>query len=113
MSVALGGYGLIALFLFAHMLGDFVFQSNFLATNKGKDGYILFVHSFIWTFCISIVLCIVNSGAISIYAFLFLLITHMLIDLAKSSGLFGTTRKALYFDQFLHALCIIIIYILL
>ena len=30
--------------LFSHLLGDYFLQSNYIAQNKGKDWYILFVH---------------------------------------------------------------------
>lgn len=31
--------------LMAHMTGDYLFQSDYLARNKSKDNYILLVHS--------------------------------------------------------------------
>ena len=35
--------------LMAHMMGDYLFQSDYLAMNKGKDNYILLVHSILYT----------------------------------------------------------------
>lgn len=34
--------------LFAHSLGDYFLQTDYLAINKGKDNYILCIHANDW-----------------------------------------------------------------
>ena len=41
--------------LFAHALGDYFLQSNYLAMNKGKDNYLLCIHAILYTFAVSLI----------------------------------------------------------
>ena len=42
--------------LFAHSLGDYFLQSDYLAMNKGKDNYLLCIHAILYTFGVSLIL---------------------------------------------------------
>ena len=39
----------IFVLLFSHLIGDYVFQSDFLAQFKSKKNFILLIHSALWT----------------------------------------------------------------
>ena len=41
--------------LFAHSLGDYFLQSEYLAMNKGKDKYLLCIHAILYTFGVSLI----------------------------------------------------------
>lgn len=38
--------------IFAHFIGDWAFQSEWVAENKGKYWFVMFAHCMIWTGCI-------------------------------------------------------------
>ena len=52
--------------LMAHMTGDYLFQSDYLARNKGKDNYILLAHSVLYTVGVMIVAYIMGIELSSI-----------------------------------------------
>ena len=81
-----------------HLLGDYVLQMDYIANNKGKNMYHLFVHCYLYT---------------SVYYFLFpdmkklfiIFLTHFVIDLFKARfHKFGELS-----DQLLHYCVILII----
>ena len=41
--------------LFAHALGDYFLQGEYLAMNKGKDNYLLCIHAILYTFAVSLI----------------------------------------------------------
>lgn len=96
----------------AHMFGDYVFQNDFLANNKGKYDFVMFVHSWIWSACISIgfVLC---DYSINLEDFLFLLASHYLIDKYKCNKKDKTKALTidLWVDQILHMIQIAMVLI--
>lgn len=85
-----------------HCIADYPLQGDFLANIKGKNFFLLMVHSWIWSGLIWI------SGTMFFIAnitdFLVLLVGHMLIDKWKCSR--KDKSKALttdlYIDQALH-----------
>jgi len=99
---------------FANLLLDYPLQSEVLARFKGKNLYILFVHSAIWGLGIAIVLY--YFGLFAWWKVWFLVLGHMLIDGIKAKELYrapdnrgGFGRDldkrdfaALYVDQLLH-----------
>lgn len=93
----------IFLLITAHMLGDYVFQNDFLANYKAKSNFILFVHSWIWAACIGF--AFVFSGyEFSIFDCVYLLIGHFYIDKYKCIKVDKTKALTtdLYIDQALH-----------
>ncbi|MCX6709367.1 MAG: DUF3307 domain-containing protein [Candidatus Woesearchaeota archaeon] len=88
--------------LLAHYLGDYAFQSQFLFETKRKRFYSLFVHSMIYALIVS--LCFYLLGVFVFWKFLFVLITHLIIDKWKS-GIKDAKKSEgiyLYIDQALH-----------
>lgn len=84
--------------VFIHFVGDYVFQSSYLADNKGKDWWVMFVHCVLWTGCICIFLKFM--GLYDIWKFFFLLIGHAISDTWKSK----TPNRGwkIYVDQSWH-----------
>lgn len=67
----------IFILLICHLIGDYVLQSNFLATTKGENWYHLFVHSVLYIVPFYLFFGF-NSGL------LFLAVTHFIIDALKA-----------------------------
>ena len=91
-------------FLIIHCIADFPLQGDFIANMKGKNNYILFVHSVIWAGLISIGLN--YFGLLSQWNFMFLLFGHYYIDkwkTRKEDKTYALTYD-LYKDQALHFL---------
>ena len=93
--------------LFAHMLGDYFFQTDYMARNKGIDNYILLVHSVLYTFAVYIIF----GNHISYLFYIMMILLHFIIDYIKARGI--TTKligdkKALILDQFLHYIILIV-----
>lgn len=94
--------------LFAHCLGDYLFQTNYIATNKGKDNYLLFVHCVLYTLAVYMVFGTLMSSL----AYWVILISHIVVDYIKARGV--TPKKygdegALVIDQILHYLILLLV----
>lgn len=63
----------------AHLIGDYLFQTNWMAANKTKDWRALLVHSVVYTAILSIV-AYLTFGGLSIWGIMILLITHIILD---------------------------------
>lgn len=97
--------------LIAHSLGDYFLQTNYLATNKRKDNYILCIHSILYTFAIGFVF----GNEISHLGYWIILLTHIPIDYIKARGItpkiIGETN-ALILDQVIHYFILVLALIL-
>ena len=97
--------------LMAHGLGDYLLQNKYLAMNKGKDNYILCIHSILYTFAIGLVF----GNEISQLWYWIILLTHIPVDYIKARGitpkLMGETN-ALILDQAIHYLTLVLALIL-
>ena len=104
----------LVVLLTAHLLGDFVLQNDFLAKNKGNNIFIMCIHCYLWSIAIFVGFIILNLN-IGLLTFLFLFITHFIIDQWKCS--IEDKSKALtfdlYVDQSLHGLIIILVFLML
>ena len=93
--------------LLAHSLGDYFLQTNYLAMNKGKDNYILCIHSILYTFAIVLVF----GNEISQLWYWLILLIHIPVDYVKARGItpkiMGETN-ALILDQVIHYLTLIL-----
>ncbi len=70
--------------LFAHLIGDYVFQNDFQATMKAKYNSILLVHCSIWGITIAIVLA--AFGYYQPWMLWWLILGHAAMDYAKCRG---------------------------
>ena len=79
-----------------HLIGDYVLQSEFLATTKGKNYYHLFVHCFLY--CIPF--CFVFGFSAHIVS---IFVVHLVVDNLKARyGSIGYIE-----DQIIHYLVLI------
>lgn len=98
----------LILLLTVHCLADYPLQGDFLANIKGKNFFLLLVHSFIWAGMIYGALILLNISC-NPFWFVFLLVGHVVIDKWKC----GRTDKSkaltldLYIDQAGHLLQIL------
>lgn len=67
----------IVLLIMCHMIGDYVLQSNFIATTKGKNWYHLFTHSVLYV--VPFYICF---GFVWQLAVIF--VAHLIIDPLKA-----------------------------
>lgn len=94
--------------ILVHLLYDFHWQGQFVADNKGKYPFVMFIHSLTWALCLFFVLYL--FGITSYFALIFWFVTHFAIDdlkcmlISKYKQGFWT----LYLDQFLHLITIIV-----
>ena len=97
--------------LMAHMVGDYLFQSDYLAMNKGKDNYILLAHSILYTVGVMFVAYIM-SIEISLYGLMILSVLHFPIDYIKARGItpkYLGSKNALILDQLIHYLTLLFV----
>lgn len=95
--------------LVLHYIGDFPLQGQYLAENKGKNDYLLFAHSMIWSGVITAGL--LWFGLYAPWKVAFLLMGHFAIDRIKARGMLDTwftEEHALVLDQFVHFMQILV-----
>ena len=105
---------LIVFLIIAHCVGDYLFQSTYLAVNKGENKYLLFVHGVLYVFGI-ILTAHIFSIEISVLQILALFITHVITDHIKASGISTEAlgeKKALIIDQAIHYLVLFLVFYL-
>lgn len=93
--------------LFAHSLGDYFLQTDYLAMNKGKDNYILCIHAILYTFAVSLIF----GNEISQLWYWLILLTHILVDYIKARGITSKAmgdKNALILDQSMHFLTLVL-----
>lgn len=94
--------------LLAHLLYDFHWQGSFIADNKGKRIFLLFIHALTWTMFVSLPLFYFNDFAI--WKILFLFGTHFVCDYWKSHQ--PRTEEnfyLIYIDQLVHLASILLV----
>lgn len=93
--------------LFAHSLGDYFLQTDYLAMNKEKDNYILCIHAILYTFAVSLIF----GNEISQLWYWLILLTHILVDYIKARGITPKAmgdKNALILDQSMHFLTLVL-----
>ena len=103
---------IIFMFMVLHCVADYPLQGDFLANFKGKNNFVLFVHSVIWAGIVSLGFIYIGKNIEVIFPVL--LVGHFFIDRWKSRKLdkTNTLTKDLYIDQFLHAIQIAVCFAL-
>ncbi|WP_027364411.1 DUF3307 domain-containing protein [Desulfotruncus alcoholivorax] len=64
--------------LVGHLVGDFIFQTRWMAEGKATKWVPLLVHSAVYTFCVY--LLSLGGGGLSLPAVGFIFLTHCLLD---------------------------------
>ena len=104
---------MIIFLVIAHCVGDYLFQSSYLALNKGKDKYLLFVHSILYAFGV-ILTAYIFTIEITILQILALFITHMIIDYSRTNNtvveILGE-KRVLVVDQIVHYLILFLVFL--
>lgn len=85
-----------------HLIGDYLFQGDYLAANKGKDWYILFVHCVLY--CVPFLVVFGFTWRIGI-----LFATHIIIDASKARY----NKIDITTDQILHYVIAFILFVLI
>lgn len=99
-----------AFILFIHFLYDFHIQGDFVAYKKTESFGILLVHSFTWAIFIALTLNI--FGVYSTWKFVFLFLTHTIMDTVKVALTVTTNYyRMLYIDQAVHIATLIVVFI--
>jgi len=93
--------------IFAHFIGDFPLQGDFLAANKGKLWYCMLSHCIIWTACIC--LALQYLGLYSEWKVVFLILGHTVCDFWKTRKI---GWKYIYPDQAWHIVQCLTVYYL-
>ncbi|MBO8156544.1 MAG: DUF3307 domain-containing protein [Bacillaceae bacterium] len=65
--------------LVAHLIGDYLFQTNWMAMNKARRWDALMVHSIVYTGVISIVSWM-TFGGLSMTGILIVFLSHLILD---------------------------------
>jgi hypothetical protein len=101
----------ILLLIFAHFIGDFPLQGDFLGIQKANSNFLLFVHCFIYTGVISIAF-ILMGFEFNVLIALFILGTHYYTDFIKCRMVDKSNALTidLYIDQASHAVQLVVAY---
>jgi len=70
---------LLMAMIFAHLLADWTLQTPIQAQHKATNLYIMFVHCFVWTFCLFIPLMLTGYH-INYYIFSMTFFLHWFVD---------------------------------
>ncbi len=105
------GFGVTTLGLMcvAHLLYDFHWQGPFISEMKGKNAFLLAVHAVTWAGLMCVVLIYSGAKFLPWYPY-FLGLTHLFIDAWKCrQKRFDPLGKALYIDQALHLVTLVVV----
>jgi len=103
---------MIALYymILSHLLYDFHWQGEFIANNKGKRIFLLFIHALTWAMIVGVPLVILGKY----WWILFLFITHFITDYWKShQPRIESNFYLIYIDQSIHFLTIFIVWFII
>ena len=100
----------LLLIIFAHFIGDWALQGEFIAMNKGKHKIVMLVHCMIWAGCISFVL--EYQGILVPWKVTMLVGLHWMMDDWKCKNANGFPTWHLYLDQAWHLLQCLIVWVL-
>jgi hypothetical protein len=98
--------------LFAHLLGDYPLQSDFLAINKGKNNIVLCVHAGIWTGTILVVAHLLGFSVNTIDV-IWMFLVHAIADYCKAKPVgfykkMNSLKGGLLIDQGIHIVQILV-----
>ncbi len=97
--------------IYAHCMGDMIFQSDFIAKNKGKSILPMLSHITIYTG--TVLIALIFTGMYSWWKPLFLLLGHLAIDSWKSRVPKDKEHwNCLYYDQAMHLAQIVAVWLL-
>lgn len=92
--------------IFAHFIGDFALQSDWISLNKGKYWYLMVAHCVIWTACVCVAL--EYMGILLLWKAVLLCVGHVACDVWKCNSTKDFPTWHFYVDQMFHILQVII-----
>lgn len=97
-----------------HAIGDYALQSDYIAIEKTKSLYILFIHAMIWTVTISVIWIILGNTLTLVKILFVLLLPHVFMDYCKAQSkwfpkLIKNTNIQLAVDQSFHYIQLIVL----
>ena len=92
-------FGLPVLLAAAHYIGDFAWQSTWMAMEKGKNWDALLAHCATYTAAFVLFACLPHSFTMGLGATVAIFTTHIVIDLLKARF---NVIKSIMVDQFCH-----------
>ncbi len=101
-------FGVLLLLIAAHFLGDFAFQSNWMAEMKATSWEVNAYHAFTYTATIYIV-AFLGGVEVGLWFYGAIFLSHLLIDPLKAMY---KVIKPLWLDQALHIGLIYLFYLL-
>ncbi|WP_289137031.1 DUF3307 domain-containing protein [uncultured Brevibacillus sp.] len=66
--------------LVAHLIGDYMFQTEWMAKYKAQRWLPLLAHCMVYTAIISLIAYLFIPGGLSVWAVLFVFVTHVILD---------------------------------
>lgn len=104
------------LLLLSHFVGDYTFQTEYMALNKGKDNYVLAAHVATWTYVIYMMANFLGLHVSEELLVFVLFIPHYVMDYIKARNKLWckkvSSKLALTIDQSFHFLQIIVFYMI-
>ena len=80
----------IILVIFCHFTGDYLFQTDYMAKNKGEDCWVMIAHCF--CYALPFLICFGNR-----WQLVLIIMSHAIIDWGKCNGWYG-----IFYDQYFH-----------
>jgi hypothetical protein len=105
----------LLILLLSHYIGDYALQSEYIASEKGKDQYVLLAHVAIWTFVIVLTTKFLGfkPGVGSVV--MILALPHYVLDYIKSRNIFWCrylkSNESLMVDQLGHMIQLFLFFI--
>ncbi|MEA1909523.1 MAG: DUF3307 domain-containing protein [Patescibacteria group bacterium] len=97
---------LLLVLICAHFIGDIALQTQWLADNKGKDRFVMFLHVAVYM-SVLVLAAIFYGEPLNTWVILALFVTHFLIDEAKARH----KSIKMWEDQLMHLVTICITYL--
>lgn len=100
----------------AHAVGDYALQSEYIAREKTRDLYVLFIHATIWTFTIAMTGYLIGLSITLAHILLVLWLPHFVMDYLKAQSTWFPSivpdpKTQLTIDQTVHYLQLLILLI--
>lgn len=91
----------------AHAIGDYALQSEYIAREKTRDLYVLFIHATIWTFTVAMTGYVIGLPINLVHILFILWVPHFVMDYLKAQSKWFPSvvpdpKKQLTIDQAVH-----------
>ena len=106
-------FKLLMILVASHAIGDYALQSDYIAKEKAKSFYVLFIHVNIWTFIITSVSYFIGLNINMVNVLFILWIPHLIMDYLKARNkkfkeLIPNQSIQLFIDQSFHYIQLIL-----